>query len=199
MRAWRKDEAAKTGKPAFIVFDDAVLRNVVIASPQSIPELLTVSGIDPEKADRYGAAIVALCRDSPNSATSTAQHSVKPSPQTRAVAREPLPTSGSKQRTSPVLGFDETTPTFHRERPAAPDPAVELTAQQQELDAELRAWRKSESERIGLPQFFVLGSSALRSIVLMRPHSLGQLQSIAGIGPDKAEKFGSAILQLCNS
>jgi len=52
---------------------------------------------------------------------------------------------------------------------------------------------------MGLPQFFVLGSSALRSIVLLRPRSLAQLQSIAGIGPEKAEKFGAAILHLCNS
>jgi ATP-dependent DNA helicase RecQ len=97
-----------------------------------------------------------------------------------------------------VQHFGESTPTFHRERPATADPVVELTVEQQELDAELRAWRKSESERIGLPQFFVLGSSALRSIVLLRPRSLAQLQSITGIGPDKAEKFGAAILHLCN-
>jgi ATP-dependent DNA helicase RecQ len=198
LRAWRKDEAAKTGKPAFIVFGDAVLRNVVTASPQSIPELLTVSGIGPEKAERYGAAIIALCREPPSADASNAQHSVKPSPQTRDVAREPLPASSTKQRTSPVQHFGESTPTFHRERPATADPVVELTVEQQELDAELRAWRKSESERIGLPQFFVLGSSALRSIVLLRPRSLAQLQSITGIGPDKAEKFGAAILHLCN-
>ena len=86
-----------------------------------------------------------------------------------------------------------------RPRPATPEPAADLTPAQQLLDATLRAWRKSEAERIGLPQFFVLGSSALRSIVLMRPKSLAQLQSISGIGPEKAEKFGSAILALCNA
>ncbi len=62
LRAWRKAEAAKTGKPAFIVFADSVLHNLVIARPNTIAELLTVSGIGPEKADRYGADIIAICR-----------------------------------------------------------------------------------------------------------------------------------------
>ncbi len=62
LRAWRKSEAAKTGKPAFIVFSDSVLHNLVIARPTTIPELHTVSGIGPEKANRYGADIVAICR-----------------------------------------------------------------------------------------------------------------------------------------
>ena len=62
LRAWRKSEAAKTGKPAFIVLSDAVLRNLAIAQPQSIPELLTVPGIGPNKADQFGATIIALCR-----------------------------------------------------------------------------------------------------------------------------------------
>jgi ATP-dependent DNA helicase RecQ len=84
-------------------------------------------------------------------------------------------------------------------RPHPVEVAAELTDAQQQLDAALREWRKSESERIGLPQFFVLGSSTLRSIVLLRPRSIAQLQSISGIGPEKVDKFGSAILALCNA
>ena len=52
--------------------------------------------------------------------------------------------------------------------------------------------------RIGLPQFFVLGSSALRSIVLLRPRTVAQLRTISGIGPDKIEKFGNSILEICS-
>ena len=92
------------------------------------------------------------------------------------------------------------TPAFHRTRVTAPsDPTAALTPAQQQLDAELRAWRKAEAERIGLPQFFVLGSSALRSIVLLRPRTVAQLQSVSGIGPEKTAKFGAAILALCNA
>jgi ATP-dependent DNA helicase RecQ len=63
LRAWRKAEAAKTGKPAFIVFSDAVLNNLVVATPENLSELRTVSGIGPDKIDRYGAEIIALCRE----------------------------------------------------------------------------------------------------------------------------------------
>ena len=95
---------------------------------------------------------------------------------------------------------DASTPTtFHRTRPTPSDPAADLTPEQQLLDAQLRAWRKAESERIGLPQFFVLGASALRGIVLQRPRTLAQLQTISGIGPDKAEKFGASIVSICTA
>jgi ATP-dependent DNA helicase RecQ len=62
LRDWRKAEASLTGKPAFFVFSDAILRALVQAAPQTIPQLLTIHGIGPSKADRYGAAICALCR-----------------------------------------------------------------------------------------------------------------------------------------
>ena len=125
-----------------------------MAAPTSLSKLMAIPGIGSEKANRYGDAIVALCRSDVN---------------------QPRP------------------------RPTTPDPTVSLTPAQQLLDAQLRAWRKSEAERIGLPQFFVLGSSTLRSIVLLRPNSLAQLQSISGIGPEKTEKIGAAILALCNA
>ena len=219
LRAWRKSEAAKTGRPAFIVLSDAVIRNLAVASPSSIPELLTVPGIGPHKAETHGAAIVAICRrDRPEEATPRTDH--RPSqpelPHTRATTREKGPTARNIPAQAEGLGTaaDELPsaegathklPTksnpdhFHRTRPVASDPTAALTPDQQLLDAKLRAWRKAESERIGLPQFFVLGSSALRSIVLLRPRTVAQLQTISGIGPDKAEKFGASIVQICST
>jgi ATP-dependent DNA helicase RecQ len=201
LRAWRKAEAAKTGKPAFIVLSDAVIRNLAIAQPQSILELLTISGIGPNKADQFGAEITSICRelatvDARTSPRTAAELKAHP---TRAVSRDLLPSSGIKERTSPIQQFGEPTETFHRTRATPSDPTASLTPDQQILDAQLRAWRKAESERIGLPQFFVLGSSTLRSIVLLRPRTIAQLQTISGIGPDKAEKFGASILNICGA
>ncbi len=51
---------------------------------------------------------------------------------------------------------------------------------------------------MGLPQFFVLGTTALHSIVMNPPRNLAQLKSISGIDAEKLEKFGPSILQLCN-
>ena len=62
LRAWRKAEAAEAGKPAFFVFSDAILRALVVTSPRTIAQLMTVRGIGPNKAERYGQAICALCR-----------------------------------------------------------------------------------------------------------------------------------------
>jgi ATP-dependent DNA helicase RecQ len=98
-----------------------------------------------------------------------------------------------------TISREVSTTAFHRTRPAESDPTAGLTVDQQALDARLRDWRKAESARIGLPQFFVLGSSTLRSIVLNRPRTIAQLQSISGIGPDKVDKFGASILELCKA
>jgi ATP-dependent DNA helicase RecQ len=89
--------------------------------------------------------------------------------------------------------------TLHRPPSAPPDPTDSLTPDQQSLDLRLREWRKSEAERLGLPQFFVFGSSTLRSVVLQHPRTLDQLRTISGIGPDKLEKYGASILALCNA
>ena len=105
--------------------------------------------------------------------------------------RKPLPELAPRSTARPGAEAAST----HAKR-AAP---VQLTPAQQQLDEALRAWRKAESEKIGLPQFFVLGSSTLRSIVMERPRTLSQLQTIAGVGPDKAERFGTSILNLCNA
>jgi len=225
LRAWRKSEAAKTGKPAFIVLSDAVIRNLAIAQPQSISELLTISGIGPNKADQFGAEIIALCRRShaDEGAPSTsvagpiAPHQNSSSPKRAPIQSRTAPTAGGpKARYMPAeaegLGsgveksssaeratHEHDAPTFHRTRPAESDPTAALTPDQLLLDAQLRAWRKAESERVGLPQFFVLGSSTLRSIVLLRPRTIAQLQTIAGIGPDKAEKIGASILSICTA
>jgi ATP-dependent DNA helicase RecQ len=201
LRAFRKSEAAKTGKPAFIVLSDAVIRNLAIACPQTISELLTVSGIGGEKADRFGADIIAICRGGevrPPLFTSVPEPTQKSSSPRR---KQALSSTDSKHAPHPSHGTSHSDEglTFHRTRPAASDPTADLTPDQQILDTQLRAWRKAESERIGLPQFFVLGSSTLRSIVLQRPRTVPQLQAIAGIGPEKAQKFGASIVELCNA
>jgi ATP-dependent DNA helicase RecQ len=82
-----------------------------------------------------------------------------------------------------------------RERGASAEDA--LTGEQQLLDQRLREWRKAESEKLGLPQFFVLGSSALRSIVLEHPRTLRELEKIEGIGAEKIDKYGAGILSVC--
>jgi ATP-dependent DNA helicase RecQ len=193
LRDWRKAEAAKTGKPTFLIFSDTTLHALVLAQPRTISALLQVSGIGPEKADRYGAALIALMTGS-----SIPGDYGSPPP-----VRSSTPSAKPARTKSPGLAFNsqprEATGALPPRRRDAAEPTDTLTAAQQLLDQRLRDWRKSESEKLGLPQFFVLGSSALRSIVLENPRNLAQLEKIDGIGPDKINKYGAGILEVCST
>lgn len=161
-----------------------------------------MSGFGPDKTERYGAAICAICRGEvapPENATSEKAIRATPKRANPAASDDQYPSSKTRERISTSQKFAETTPTFKRERTVAADPADSLDADQQALELRLREWRKSESERMGLPQFFVLGTTALRSIVLSRPRTLSQLQALGGIDREKLDKFGAEILQLCNA
>ena len=107
------------------------------------------------------------------------------------------PTTQSAPRDE--AGHAEPVETFHRRRVSEVDPAESLTPDQQVLDQRLRDWRKAESEKLGLPLFFVLSSSTLRNIVLLRPRSIAQLKTITGLGLEKIEKFGSSIIEACTT
>jgi ATP-dependent DNA helicase RecQ len=181
-----------------------------------------VKGISQDKADQFGAEIISICQTASSSDSSqlsftgrepkasspkskTAQTSgvngdSKLAPASRYAKPSGLALSSTGNEGALAPGESSlSTPTFHRTRATPSDPTASLTPDQQLLDAQLRAWRKAESERIGLPQFFVLGSSALRSIVLLRPRTIAQLRTISGIGPDKAEQFGASILNICGA
>ena len=198
LRAWRKAEAAKSGKPAFIVFGDSALAALVSAQPQTIPQLLQVSGFGPDKSERYGAEITAICRGERTSDdfAQTAPSASKPSRKASAGKRQeraPEPTFASEPESAIQL-----VPAAPRERTVQIDPDS-LTAEQQALEQRLRAWRKSESERLGLPQFFVLGTSALRTLVVERPRTLTDLEGVSGFDAAKIGKYGAGILEVLNT
>lgn len=228
LREWRKAEAAKTGKPAFMVFPDAALNAIVLARPTTIPALLQVSGIGPRIADAHGASIIALCRNeappeptsSPKSSAPRLKAERKPSsaqsslPHERNSTHSPsqrdrgTPETSSRPKRSeverPLYFSPPPTPlssaeTFTRPRAITPEPADELTPEQQQLDQRLREWRKAESEKLNLPLFFVLASATLRNIVLAQPQTLSQLKTIHGLGHEKIERFGPAILEACRT
>ena len=193
LREWRKAEAAKTGKPAFIVFSDSVLNAIVQSHPTTISQLHTISGIGPDKADRHGAAVIAICTSKPIPGDyGVITEQARPN-RSRAKAPNSVPIKSEQPTSEPP------TETFTRSRPTPSEPTDTLTLAQQALDQRLREWRKTESERLGLPQFFVLGSSTLRSIVLNRPQTLTQLRSITGLNPEKVEKYGPAIIEVCTA
>ncbi|WP_134739049.1 DNA helicase RecQ [Nocardioides sp. 503] len=58
LRAWRASTAKEAGLPAYVVFHDATLRSVAAATPASLDELATISGIGAGKLDKWGAQLL---------------------------------------------------------------------------------------------------------------------------------------------
>jgi superfamily II DNA helicase RecQ len=78
-------------------------------------------------------------------------------------------------------------------------PLVTLDSKDDEaLVLKLREWRSSEAKRLGVPTFLILHDKTLRAVALARPSTSIQLLTVSGFGPAKVEKFGEAILELCN-
>ena len=65
--AQRKRLAGKQNIPAFMVFSDATLREMVEKKPLSTDELLNISGVGEKKAARYGNAFLRIIEDAAGS------------------------------------------------------------------------------------------------------------------------------------
>jgi len=63
LRAWRLEEAKKLGVRAFHVMGNKTLRAVAIEQPHTLNELMSVSGIGPSKAEKFGEAICRVCSE----------------------------------------------------------------------------------------------------------------------------------------
>lgn len=59
LRAWRAGVAKEQGVPAYVVFHDATLRDVVTRRPADLDELAGIGGVGALKLERYGAGLLA--------------------------------------------------------------------------------------------------------------------------------------------
>jgi DNA helicase-2/ATP-dependent DNA helicase PcrA len=57
---WRRRLSRASGAPAYVVFHDTTLAAIASARPRTRVALLTVPGVGPVKAERYGDAVLAL-------------------------------------------------------------------------------------------------------------------------------------------
>ena len=102
----------------------------------------------------------------------------------------PSPLAGEPRRSGSLA-----TPQTQR-REAAPAAPLELSPQQLAMEERLKLWRREEAARAGLPSFFIFSDTTLRHIVLAGAVSLPQLRSVHGVGVDKLERFGEAVLHI---
>ena len=60
LRAWRAAIARARNVPAYVVFQDATLREIAIARPHSVEALAGITGVGDRKLEAYGADIVGI-------------------------------------------------------------------------------------------------------------------------------------------
>ncbi|QNP70882.1 DNA helicase RecQ [Streptomyces roseirectus] len=59
LRAWRAEQAREQGVPAYVIFHDATLREIVSVWPSSVRELAGITGVGEKKLVTYGEGVVA--------------------------------------------------------------------------------------------------------------------------------------------
>ncbi|WP_042405312.1 ATP-dependent DNA helicase UvrD2 [Streptacidiphilus carbonis] len=62
LRDWRGEQAKAQSLPAYCVFTDATLIAIAEDAPGSVGELAGIAGVGRAKLDKYGAAVLSLCR-----------------------------------------------------------------------------------------------------------------------------------------
>ncbi|MEU6576071.1 DNA helicase RecQ [Streptomyces sp. NPDC046805] len=60
LRAWRAEQAREQGVPAYVIFHDATLREIVTTWPRSVAELGTVGGVGEKKLTTYGEGVLGV-------------------------------------------------------------------------------------------------------------------------------------------
>jgi len=80
LREWRRTTAKDKGTPAYVVLHDTSLDEICRLKPNSITELLNVTGIGERKADLYGKGILSALRQYREGARASAPLEMKTAP-----------------------------------------------------------------------------------------------------------------------
>jgi RecQ family ATP-dependent DNA helicase len=62
LKAWRASEAKRLGVPTFVILHDKTLRAVARTRPGTPNQLLAINGFGPAKVEKFGDAILELCK-----------------------------------------------------------------------------------------------------------------------------------------
>ena len=65
LKRWRTEEAARQEVPAYVVFHDRTLADIVAARPATAEQLAAIKGVGPSKLARYGPALLQLLAERP--------------------------------------------------------------------------------------------------------------------------------------
>jgi ATP-dependent DNA helicase RecQ len=95
------------------------------------------------------------------------------------------------------LGVVAATPARRRRRERGADtPAAAPGTPGGDLFERLRAWRRTEAERMGKPPYVVMHDRTLHAIAAARPRTVDELRPIPGLGDKRIERYGAALLEV---
>jgi ATP-dependent DNA helicase RecQ len=80
----------------------------------------------------------------------------------------------------------------------AVDPGVPFSDEEADRFERLRAWRRIEANRAGVPPYVIFKDDDLRAIARTCPQTLDELGRVPGVGPRRLESYGEALLALLN-
>ncbi|WP_328753363.1 DNA helicase RecQ [Streptomyces sp. NBC_00285] len=72
LRAWRAEQAREQGVPAYVIFHDATLREIVTVWPTSVTQLGSIGGVGEKKLATYGEGVIGVLASQDGPAQSTA-------------------------------------------------------------------------------------------------------------------------------
>ena len=166
LRQWRWEAARQKNVAAFMILYNRTLEEIARSRPRSLPELLEVHGIGPQKLAEFGADILEV----------VASYS----------ARSPGGAADVKPEAAPPSGAAPPPPS-----PPPSDPPADPS-----LLEGLRAWRREAARENRVPVYVILPNRTLEEIASLRPDSPDGLLRIHGFGPKRLEQYGEAVLQV---
>ena len=72
----------------------------------------------------------------------------------------------------------------------------EVAAADRPLFEALKAWRRHEAQRLGLPPYVIFHDRTLAELARERPGSLARLAECGGVGQGKLERYGAAVMTI---
>jgi DNA helicase II / ATP-dependent DNA helicase PcrA len=166
LRRWRLERARSEGVPAYVIFPDRTLDEIVARRPSTPAELAAIHGLGTSRLARFGRELYAAVKEA--LALSTTEEGRAGSP------GEPPGTTGTPS-TGPLTRTDGY--------------AVGLYHA-------LAVWRRARAEQEDVPPFHVFHNRVLDAIARTRPRSREELAAVPGVGPVKLDRYGDEILEV---
>jgi DNA helicase-2/ATP-dependent DNA helicase PcrA len=184
LRAWRRERAQQREVPAYVIFADRTLEDLLARRPSTRAELGACHGIGPTKLEAFGDDLLAVISRAGGEGGS------------EPPAGAPDRPSGSSGSAGPPAGApDRPSGSSGSAGPPASAPDGPSGSEAPAGLAErLRSWRREQARVQDVPAYRVFTNKTLDELCARVPTDDRELLACSGIGPAKLEAFGPELL-----